>query len=87
MLVRGNPNGARSVISDYEVFSRCQYMVPGKKFEFFVENDRTFFKINASTITVNITAITASNVRSQYTIVHNLDIYKQLLHPVIQQTN
>jgi len=81
--IRGNATGARIVVSDYELFTSCQYLVPGKKFEFFVENELIFFQINPAEFKIAISTIDASGQGAQYTIAHNLNIYTQLIQTTI----
>jgi len=83
MPIRGNPAGARTIISDYEIFKKCGYLAPGKRFELFVENDRVFFEINPSEFNIVISAADTNNQMHHYTISHNLKIYKQLIHTTI----
>ena len=81
--IRGNAAGARTVVSGYELFTGCQYIVPGKRFEFFVENELIFFQINPAEFTIAVTTIDTNGLGAQYTIAHNLNIYKQLIQTTI----
>jgi hypothetical protein len=78
-----NPPGGRRVVSGYDLFINCQYLAPGKRFEFFVENDRVFFEINPAEFKISITTVNTSGQRSSYTIGHNLNIYRQLIQTAI----
>jgi len=81
--IRGNAAGARTIVSDYELFTACQYLVPGKKFEFFVENEHVFFQVNPAAFSIAVRTIDVNGFSNQYIIPHNLNIYKQLIQTTV----
>jgi hypothetical protein len=50
---RIKPN-ERTTVSAFDVFTKCQYLAPGKELRTFVESDLMFFKINPSTVSIAI---------------------------------